>query len=83
MVVIPWGRFGPQLRKDLVDASKPESEGGGTGGAEKWWKWCEERVKLYAYVQGKMLEKCFKTRSHRVPYRSPSKADKHVPRGII
>ncbi|PSN67713.1 putative short-chain dehydrogenase [Corynespora cassiicola Philippines] len=43
--IIPWGRFGP-LRQDLIDASKPESEGG-TGVAEKWWEWSERQVKPY------------------------------------
>lgn len=42
----PWGRFSQQ-RKDLVQGSKSEAEGG-TGIAEKFWKWSEEQVTPYA-----------------------------------
>ncbi len=44
--VLPWGRFGPEIRKDLMLAQKPEKEGG-TGTAEKFWDWCDEQVKPY------------------------------------
>ncbi|KAI1851794.1 hypothetical protein JX265_013151 [Neoarthrinium moseri] len=43
--VIPFGRIYP-IRKDLVDATKTEAEGG-TGGASKFWEWCEEQVSPY------------------------------------
>lgn len=45
VIVIPWGRFG-DLRTDIVEASKSESEGG-TGLAKKWWEWTEDQVKPY------------------------------------
>lgn len=41
----PWGRFVPQ-RKDLEIGSKAETEGG-TGIAEKFWKWTEDQVEPY------------------------------------
>ncbi|KAJ9150419.1 NAD(P)-binding protein [Pleurostoma richardsiae] len=44
--IVPWGRFLP-IRKDLLDASKPEAEGG-TGIGLKFWEWSEEQVKSYA-----------------------------------
>ncbi|KAI0803618.1 hypothetical protein GGR55DRAFT_391571 [Xylaria sp. FL0064] len=43
--VIPWGRRRPDseiLRKDILKAMAPESEGG-LGYAEKFWEWCEEQ----------------------------------------
>jgi retinol dehydrogenase 12 len=43
--VVPWGRFLP-IRKDLLQGSKPESEGG-TGVAQKFWEWSEAQVKPY------------------------------------
>lgn len=44
--VFPWGRLGPEIRKDLVLAQKSEKEGG-TGIAEKFWDWCDQQVKTY------------------------------------
>ncbi|KAI1413036.1 short-chain dehydrogenase [Hypoxylon sp. FL1857] len=43
--VVPWGRFG-DIRKDLIQGSRPQSEGG-SGIAEKFWEWTEEQVKPY------------------------------------
>jgi len=43
--VVPWGRF-MKLRKDLVQGSKSEAEGG-TGIAEKFWEWNEEQIKPF------------------------------------
>lgn len=43
--VVPWGRFMP-IRKHMLAASKPISEGG-TGQAEKFWEWNEEQVRPY------------------------------------
>lgn len=43
--IVPWGRFS-DIRSDLLQGSKPESEGG-SGIAEKWWEWTEEQVKPY------------------------------------
>ena len=42
----PWGRFDAQ-RADLEKGSKSEADGG-TGIAEKFWKWSEEQIKQYA-----------------------------------
>jgi len=44
--IIPWGRLGHPLRKDLLVAQKTESEGG-TGQADKFWTWTEEQVRPY------------------------------------
>ncbi|KAI1442349.1 short-chain dehydrogenase [Annulohypoxylon stygium] len=44
--VVPWGRFA-DIRKDILQGSKPLSEGG-TGIAQKFWDWNEEQVKPYA-----------------------------------
>lgn len=41
----PWGRFDAP-RADLEKGSKSEAEGG-TGIAEKFWKWSEEQIKQY------------------------------------
>ena len=35
------------MRKDIVLAQKTEGEGG-TGQAERFWKWSEEQVRPYA-----------------------------------
>ncbi|KAH9987550.1 hypothetical protein F4779DRAFT_632348 [Xylariaceae sp. FL0662B] len=43
--IAPWGRF-CEIRKDLLEGSKPESEGG-TGIAQKFWEWTEEQVRPY------------------------------------
>ncbi|KAJ2895337.1 hypothetical protein MKZ38_006687 [Zalerion maritima] len=43
--VVPWGRIGDP-RPDLVAASRTKEEGG-TGQAEKFWKWCEKEVEAY------------------------------------
>lgn len=45
-VVVPWGRI-EDIRKDLLEGSKPEEEGG-TGIAQKFWKWSEEQTSRYA-----------------------------------
>lgn len=44
--VIPWGRFAPALRQDLVASLKTKAEGG-TGIAAEFWEWSEEQVKPY------------------------------------
>ncbi|KAI1459609.1 NAD(P)-binding protein [Annulohypoxylon moriforme] len=44
--VIPWGRF-QNVRADLDAASKPTSESGGTGIAERFWEWSEEQIRPY------------------------------------
>ena len=43
--VVPWGVF-ETLRKDVLAASQPKSEGG-TGIAEQFWDWSEEQIKPY------------------------------------
>lgn len=37
---IPWGRWHPSPRKDVLESLKGEAEGG-TGVAEAFWEWCE------------------------------------------
>lgn len=41
---VPWGKWHPGMKEDLLLASRSESEGG-TGQAEEFWKWCEEVTK--------------------------------------
>ncbi|KAI2626761.1 short-chain dehydrogenase [Hypoxylon sp. NC1633] len=43
--IVPWGRFA-DIKNDLLQGSKPQSEGG-TGIAQKLWDWSEEQVKPY------------------------------------
>ena len=46
MTVVPWGRLNYVLRKDLILAQRPISEGG-TGQAEQFWEWCDKQVEPY------------------------------------
>jgi NAD(P)-dependent dehydrogenase (short-subunit alcohol dehydrogenase family) len=39
--VVPWGKWHPEPKEDLLLALKDESEGG-TGQAGEFYKWCEE-----------------------------------------
>ncbi|KAG5297429.1 short-chain dehydrogenase [Histoplasma ohiense] len=43
--IIPWGRVAP-VRKDLVEAIKPETDGG-NGTARKFWEWTENQIQPY------------------------------------
>ncbi|GAP87685.1 putative short-chain dehydrogenase [Rosellinia necatrix] len=43
--IVPWGRI-DNIRKDLLEGSKPEEEGG-TGIAQKFWKWSDEQTSRY------------------------------------
>ncbi|KAJ3549262.1 hypothetical protein NM208_g590 [Fusarium decemcellulare] len=43
--IMPWGRFG-LVKDDLVAAMKSRVEGG-TGGAERFWEFCEEATKPF------------------------------------
>lgn len=43
---IPFGRWRPSPREDILLVLK-ETEDGGTGRAIEIWHWCEEQVKLY------------------------------------
>lgn len=45
ILVIPWGRVAP-VRKDLVEAIKPETDGG-NGTARKFWEWTENQIQPY------------------------------------
>lgn len=45
ILVIPWGRVAP-VRKDLIEATKTEAEGG-NGTALKFWEWTEKQIKPY------------------------------------
>ena len=47
---IPFGRWHPSLRKDILLALKGK-EDGGTGEALEFWDWCEEQVKPYLTKQ--------------------------------
>ena len=44
--VVPFGRFMPVTRDDLVKATKTR-EDGGSGVGEEFWKWNEEQVKPF------------------------------------
>ncbi|KAK9368737.1 hypothetical protein V1509DRAFT_59128 [Lipomyces kononenkoae] len=44
---IPWGRWHPSPRKDILESLKTKQEGG-TGLAAEFWDWCEEQTKGYA-----------------------------------
>lgn len=44
--IVPWGRI-ENIRKDLLEGSKSEEEGG-TGIAQKFWKWTEDQTREYA-----------------------------------
>lgn len=44
---IPWGRWHPSPRKDILESLKTREEGG-TGLAAQFWEWCEEHTKEYA-----------------------------------
>ncbi|KAK3984818.1 hypothetical protein QBC44DRAFT_336199 [Cladorrhinum sp. PSN332] len=41
--VVPFGRVYP-IRTDLESSVKSKEEGGGTGGTQGFWGWCEEKV---------------------------------------
>ncbi|OJD25430.1 hypothetical protein ACJ73_03196 [Blastomyces percursus] len=43
--IIPWGRVA-SVRKDLIEATKTEAEGG-NGTALKFWEWTEKQIKPY------------------------------------
>ncbi|TVY32446.1 putative oxidoreductase [Lachnellula subtilissima] len=43
---LPWGRWHPSPRKDILESLKAKSEGG-TGIAAEFWHWCEEQSKGY------------------------------------
>ncbi len=44
---IPWGRWHPSPRQDILESLKSKEEGG-TGLAAEFWDWCERETKAYA-----------------------------------
>lgn len=44
---VPWGKWHPAPRQDLLEALKGKKEGG-TGQADEFWAWCEEQTKDFA-----------------------------------
>lgn len=46
---VPWGRWHPSPRKDLLEALKTKEQGG-SGLAAEFWDWCDEHTKEYAGV---------------------------------
>jgi NAD(P)-dependent dehydrogenase (short-subunit alcohol dehydrogenase family) len=44
---IPWGRWHPEPKKDILEGLKTKAEGG-TGLAAEFWDWCDEQTKEYA-----------------------------------
>lgn len=44
--IIPWGRWHPGQREDIVQGLKSK-EDGGTGRAIEFWDWCEEQAKPF------------------------------------
>ncbi|CZR68690.1 related to light induced alcohol dehydrogenase Bli-4 [Phialocephala subalpina] len=46
-MAIPWGRWHPDPRKDILESLKGEKEGG-TGLAAEFWGWCEKETKEYS-----------------------------------
>lgn len=47
---IPWGRWHPDPRKDVLESMKSKEEGG-TGLAAEFWDWCDEQTVKYAGVR--------------------------------
>lgn len=45
--VIPWGRWHPSLRQDLLHALKPEASGG-SGNAQQFFDWCDSNTTTFA-----------------------------------
>jgi NAD(P)-dependent dehydrogenase (short-subunit alcohol dehydrogenase family) len=44
---VPWGRWHPGPKEEIVKTMKSEKEGG-TGEAGKFWEWCDKETKKYA-----------------------------------
>jgi NAD(P)-dependent dehydrogenase (short-subunit alcohol dehydrogenase family) len=40
---IPWGKWHPAPRKDILQSLKPKEEGG-TGVAAQFWEWCDKQT---------------------------------------
>ncbi|QKD56903.2 uncharacterized protein FOBCDRAFT_138649 [Fusarium oxysporum Fo47] len=43
---VPWGRWHPSPRRDLLSSLKPKDDGG-TGLAADFWNWCDEQTKKF------------------------------------
>ena len=43
---IPWGRWHPKPRQDILNAIRSKSEGG-IGLADEFWEWCEDQTRPY------------------------------------
>ena len=48
---IPWGRWHPSPRKDVLASLKSKEEGG-NGLAKEFWDWCEAQCRLYNHKAG-------------------------------
>lgn len=48
---VPWGRWHPSPKEDILKSLKTEEEDG-TGIAAEFWQWCEEQTKEYANAVG-------------------------------
>jgi NAD(P)-dependent dehydrogenase (short-subunit alcohol dehydrogenase family) len=46
---LPWGRWHPSPRENILESLKTKEEGG-TGLAAEFWEWCEEQTKEFAGV---------------------------------
>ena len=46
-MAIPWGRWHPSPRQDILESLKTKEEGG-TGLAAEFWEWCDKQSKNYA-----------------------------------
>jgi NAD(P)-dependent dehydrogenase (short-subunit alcohol dehydrogenase family) len=46
-LAIPWGRWDPSPRKDILESLKTKEEGG-TGLAAEFWAWCDKQTMEYA-----------------------------------
>lgn len=44
---IPWGRWHPSPKRDILESMKTKEEGG-TGLAVQFWDWCDAETKKYA-----------------------------------
>ena len=50
---IPWGRWHPGQRSDIVRGLKGKDEGG-TGVAQEFWDWCEKTVRVHQKLGGEL-----------------------------
>ncbi|KAL2222494.1 hypothetical protein M432DRAFT_594639 [Thermoascus aurantiacus ATCC 26904] len=46
--VIPWGRWHPAPREDILASLRGKDEDGGTGRAAEFWEWCDEKTRGFA-----------------------------------